>query len=120
MRRMASIASPPQHVVLVMAASTFMMFMTTVGTVMRSLEAEFGWLRADISLAYTLFSIGAAGGGLVWGHLADHCDPRPIAVFGSTMMTGGLILLSLQSSVINIQLIYLLIGMFIWRPGRRR
>ena len=77
---------------------------------MKPLEEEFGWLRADMSFAYTLFTLGTAGGGLVWGHLSDRFDPRPIAIFGSVMMAGGLLLLSRQSNLFNIQLLYLLIG----------
>jgi MFS family permease len=115
MSKALGISRPPHQVVVVIAATIFMMCgfgsMATVGTFMKPLEAEFGWLRADMSFAYTLFSIGAAGGGLIWGHLVDRFDPRPIAVFGSVMIGGGLILLSMQSNLANIQLVYLLIGM---------
>ena len=108
------IHSSRQQIKVVIAATVFMMCgfgtMTTVGTFMKPLEAEFGWLRADMSFAYTLFTLGTAGGGLVWGHLSDRFDPRPIAIFGSVMMAGGLLLLSRQSNLFNIQLLYLLIG----------
>ena len=108
------IHSSCQQIKVVIAATIFMMCgfgtMTTVGTFMKPLEEEFGWLRADMSFAYTLFTLGTAGGGLVWGHLSDRFDPRPIAIFGSVMMAGGLLLLSRQSNLFNIQLLYLLIG----------
>ena len=67
------IHSSRQQIKVVIAATVIMMCgfgtMTTVGTFMKPLEAEFGWLRADMSFAYTLFTLGTAGGGLVWGHL---------------------------------------------------
>lgn len=108
------IHSSRQQIKVVIAATVFMMCgfgtMTTVGTFMKPLEEEFGWLRADMSFAYTLFTLGTAGGGLFWGHLSDRFDPRPIAIFGSVMMAGGLLLLSRQSNLFNIQLLYLVIG----------
>ncbi|MER8534224.1 MFS transporter [Mesorhizobium sp. M1005] len=42
----------------------------------RPLEAEFGWSRADISLAYTLSSVGMALGGLFWGRLSDRLNVK--------------------------------------------
>ena len=83
---------------------------TTVAAFMKPLEDEFGWLRADISGAYTLTTIGAAAGGLFWGALADRFDTRPIAVFGALVLGAGLLLLSRQSSLAAIQTIYLLMG----------
>ena len=43
----------------------------TVSVFIKPFEQEFGWLRADISMAYTMHTIGAALGGLVWGSLSD-------------------------------------------------
>ena len=61
----------------------------------RPLEAEFGWSRAEISLAYTVATIGMALGGLVWGRLSDRVDIRVLFAIGGTGM--GLSLLSMAA-----------------------
>jgi MFS family permease len=84
--------------------------MTTVASLMNPLESEFGWLRADIALAYTLASLGAAIGGLIWGHWADRAGARSVAIGGAVVMGVGLLLLSRQSNLPTIQAIYLVMG----------
>ena len=44
---------------------------TIVSVFMKPFEDEFGWLRTDTSLAYTMNAIGAAAGGILWGGLSD-------------------------------------------------
>lgn len=56
----------------------------------RPLEAEFGWSRADLSLAYTLSTVGMALGGLFWGRLSDRLDARILLAFGSAAMVAAL------------------------------
>jgi hypothetical protein len=46
----------------------------TVSVLMKPFEDELGWFRADVSMAYTTHTIGAALGGLVWGDRRD-CEP---------------------------------------------
>ena len=77
---------------------------------MQPLETEFGWLRGDISVAYSMTTIGAACGGLFWGYAADRLDTRPIALFGALVLGGGMLLLSWQSDLASIQSIYLVMG----------
>jgi MFS family permease len=85
---------------------------TTVAIVMKPFEAEFGWQRADIALAYTLLTVGTAAGGLVCGAFTDRINTRAIAVFGAAVMAAGLMLLSRQDDLAAIQRIYLAIGVF--------
>ena len=64
----------------VAAAATFGMLAsfgmaTTVSVFIKPFEDEFGWLRADISFAYALFSAGAALGGLVVGWRSTASTP---------------------------------------------
>ena len=40
-----------------------------ISVFMRPLEAEFGWSRAEISLAYAVATVGMALGGVVWGRV---------------------------------------------------
>jgi MFS family permease len=84
----------------------------TIGVLMAPLAAEFGRLKADISLAYTLLTIGAALGGLVAGGLADRYSARPLAMAGAAAMGLGTIWVGYQSSLLGMQLLYLAIGFF--------
>lgn len=82
----------------------------TVSVLMKPLEEEFGWLRADLSMAYTSHTIGAAIGGLVWGGLADRIGARKIAFLGVVAMSAGLMALKWQSSLWLLHTLYFLIG----------
>ncbi len=83
---------------------------TTIAVLIAPFEGEFGWLRADMSLAYTLLTIGAAFGGLLAGRLADRLPTGPIAAVGVLIIGAGLMLVSLQTRIEAIQGIYLTIG----------
>jgi MFS family permease len=83
---------------------------TTIAILIAPFEGEFGSLRADMSLAYTLLTIGAAFGGLLAGHLADRLPTGPIAAFGAVITGAGLMLVALQTRIEAIQAIYLTIG----------
>lgn len=65
----------------------------------RPLEAEFGWSRADISLAYTLSSVGMALGGLFWGRLSDRLNTRNLLFIGSAGMVIALAAMSFATSL---------------------
>lgn len=102
---------------LVVAAATVGMAggyggITTIAVLIAPFEGEFGWLRAEMSLAYTLLTIGAAFGGLLAGRLADRLPTGPIAAVGAVIIGIGLILVALQTRIEAIQLIYLTIGFF--------
>ena len=82
----------------------------TVSVFMKPFEQEFGWLRADISMAYTMHTIGAAIGGLVWGSLSDRVGARTIAFIGAVAMSVGLAALRWQDGLWSLYLLYFLIG----------
>lgn len=81
-----------------------------VSVLMKPLEEEFGWFRADISMAYTAYSIGAAAGGLFWGALSDRIGARPVALIGSVGMSAGLAALKWQGAQWHLDLLFFLIG----------
>ncbi|MGE0288950.1 MAG: MFS transporter [Bradyrhizobium sp.] len=81
-----------------------------VSVLMKPLEEEFGWFRADISMAYTAYSIGAAAGGLFWGALSDRIGVRPVALIGSVGMSAGLAALKWQGAQWQLDLLFFLIG----------
>ena len=47
-----------------------------VSVFMKPFEQEFGWPRADISMAYSVLTVGAAIAGIVWGGLSQQQDRR--------------------------------------------
>lgn len=81
-----------------------------VSVLMKPLEEEFGWFRADISMAYTAYSIGAAVGGLFWGALSDRIGARPVAFIGTVGMAAGLTALKWQGALWQLDLLFFLIG----------
>ena len=83
----------------------------TISVLVVPLQADFGWPKADISIAYTLMSLGAAAGGLLAGRLADRFPTGPIACAGVVVIGLGMMLLSIQSSIRVIQAVYLVIGL---------
>lgn len=82
----------------------------TVSVFIKPFEQEFGWLRADTSMAYTMYTIGAAVGGLVWGSLSDRIGARKIALLGSIALAAGLAALRWQSELWLLYLLFFLIG----------
>lgn len=81
-----------------------------VSVLMKPLEEEFGWFRADISMAYTAYSIGAALGGLFWGALSDRIGARPVALIGTIGMSAGLAALKWQGAQWQLHLLFFLVG----------
>ena len=82
----------------------------TVSVFMKPFEQEFGWLRADISMAYTMHTIGAGLGGLFWGSLSDRIGATKIAFIGAAAMSAGLAMLPWQHELWSVYLLYFMIG----------
>jgi len=82
----------------------------TVPVLIQPLEQEFGWLRAEISLAYTMAAMGLAVGGILWGGLSDRIGAKKIALFGAISMSLALMMLSRQSDLGGIYALYSVIG----------
>ena len=87
-----------------------------VSVFMTPFEQEFGWLRADISMAYTLLSVGAAIGGIVWGALSDRIGARKVGFIGAFAISFGLIALRWQADLRVLYIIYFLIGLIGFAP----
>jgi MFS family permease len=101
---------------IVLAAATLGMAaayggVSTISILIAPFEREFGWQRSEVSLAYTLVTIGAALGGLVAGRLADRLPTGPIAMAGAAVIGLGLVLVARQSDLRMVQLIYLSVGL---------
>lgn len=101
----------------IVAASTFCMILAfganlTVSVLIDPFQAEFGWSRAQISVAYTMLTVGAALGGLFWGVLSDRIGAKRIAFFGAIVLSSQLALLSFQTELWAIYTIYFILGSF--------
>lgn len=81
-----------------------------VSVLMKPLEEEFSWFRADISMAYTAYSIGAALGGLFWGALSDRIGAKPVALIGAVGMSAGLAALKWQGALWHLHFLFFLVG----------
>lgn len=81
-----------------------------VSVFMKPFEDEFGWLRTDTSLAYTMNAIGAGAGGILWGGLSDVVGTRRIGLFGAVAISLGMIALRWQSDLWSLYLISFAIG----------
>jgi MFS family permease len=85
-------------------------FTPSFSVFLKPLVAEFGWSRADASLAYSLSFLVQAGFAVMMGWLTDRLGPRfVIAVLGSGLGICYL-LLSRVTSLWQFQLTYALVG----------
>jgi MFS family permease len=74
---------------------------------MRPLEVEFGWSRADISLAYAVATVGMAFGGVMWGRVSDRLDIRILLGIGGSGMVLPLLTMAAVQSLWQIYLAHL-------------
>lgn len=82
----------------------------TVTVFMTPFQAEFGWSRAEISMAYTVLTIGIAVGGVAWGSLFDRVGAKGIGLLGAAVISSGLMALRWQNELWAIYVLYFLIG----------
>jgi MFS family permease len=85
---------------------------TIMSVFMKPFEDEFGWLRTDTSLAYTMNAIGAAAGGILWGGLSDLFSTRRIGLFGAIAISLGMVALRWQHELWSLYILCLAIGAF--------
>ncbi len=95
----------------VMAAMGFGVLFT-MAVFLTPLAAEFGWPRADVSLAYAVATIGTGLGGVMMGHFADRMPVRRIALAGAVVPAAALALLSSTHSLAELYAYHALMGLF--------
>jgi MFS family permease len=74
------------------------------------LGVEFGWTRADLSLAYSIAGIGTGLGGIAMGHFADRMPIRRVVLFGALVPGIAFLLLSRLDSTRELYLYHALLG----------
>lgn len=75
------------------------------------LGAEFGWARADLSLAYSIASIGTGLGGIAMGHFADRVPIRRVALCGALVPGIAFLLLARLDSTLELYLLHAVLGL---------
>jgi MFS family permease len=112
----AALIEPNYRWVIVAIATTCLAFgfgaNIIISVFMKPLESEFGWQRADTSMAFTMNAIGAAAGGILWGGLSDVAGPRRIGIFGAVTLSLGLAAMRWQTELWSLYLISFAIGAF--------
>jgi MFS family permease len=81
-----------------------------ISVFMRPLESEFGWSRAETSLAYAIATVGMAIGGLVWGWVSDRVDIRVLIAIGGTGMALPLLAMGMVNSLWQLYLAHLVLS----------
>jgi MFS family permease len=83
-----------------------------ISVFMRPLEAEFGWSRAEVSLAYAVATVGMALGGVVWGRVSDRVDIRILLAIGGSGMVLPLLAMAAVQSLWQTYLAHLVLSGF--------
>lgn len=85
--------------------------LVNIAVFLTPLAAEFGWPRADLSLAYSVVTIGTGIGGILMGHLSDRIAVRRVALCGALVTGSSLLLLSRVSSPLELYAYHALMGL---------
>jgi MFS family permease len=73
---------------------------------LRPIAQDTGWSTTGISTAMTLAFVALAVGSIAWGALSDRVGPRIVVLAGSLLLTAGLALASLATSLVAFQLLF--------------
>ena len=73
---------------------------------LRPIAQDTGWSTTGISAAMTLAVVALAVGSIGWGYLSDRVGPRIVVLTGSVLLTAGLALSSLATSLVAFQLLF--------------
>jgi MFS family permease len=73
---------------------------------LRPIAQDTGWSTTGISSAMTFAFIALALGSIVWGNLSDRLGPRIVVLAGAVLLTTGLALASLATSLVTFQLLF--------------
>jgi MFS family permease len=109
-------APTPRVAWLMVAACTAMVAMgfgaiNNIAVFLLPLGMEFGWSRADLSLAYSIAGISTGLGGIVMGHVADRVPIRRVLLCGALVPALSFFLLSRLHSTAELYAVHALLGL---------
>ena len=81
-----------------------------VSVFLKPLATEFGWSRGETAFGYTAIAFSAALFGVLWGVIADRFGTRWFGLIATFAMTGALLLLARQETVVEFYAFYFLFG----------
>ena len=73
---------------------------------LRPIAQDTGWSTTGISTAMTFAFVALALGSIAWGYLSDRVGPRIVVLAGSLLLTTGLALASLATSLVAFQMLF--------------
>ncbi|KQY81573.1 MFS transporter [Pelomonas sp. Root1444] len=73
---------------------------------LRPIALDTGWSTTGISAAMTIAFAAMAVGSMAWGALSDRVGPRAVLIAGSLLLTAGLALASVATSLLAFQLLF--------------
>jgi MFS family permease len=73
---------------------------------LRPIALDTGWSTTGISTAMTIAFVALAVGSIGWGTLSDRVGARIVVLAGSLLLTAGLVLASLATSLLTFQLCF--------------
>lgn len=71
---------------------------------LRPIALDTGWSTTGISTAMTMAFVAMAVGSIGWGTLSDRVGPRKVLLAGALLLTAGLLLASVATSLVSFQL----------------
>lgn len=74
------------------------------------LGIEFGWSRAELSLAYSIAGIATGMGGIVMGHFADRVPIRRLVLGGAAVLVVAFLWLARLRSLAELYAVHALLG----------
>jgi MFS family permease len=73
---------------------------------LRPIALDTGWSTTGISAAMTIAFVALAVGSIGWGTLSDRVGARSVVLVGSLLLSAGLVLASLSTSLVTFQLCF--------------
>src|SRR4029450_2775147 len=73
---------------------------------LRPIAQDTGWATTGVSTAMRLAFVALGLGSIAWGYLADGVGPRIVVLAGSVLLTTGLALSSLATSLLVFQILF--------------
>jgi MFS family permease len=96
--------------VALLAGSIGSVGMWSVVVILPAVQADFGVLRADATLPYTMTMLGFGIGGIALGRLADRYGIVPSMIIGTLALCAGYLLSGISPTLFLFALTHLLIG----------